>query len=942
MSTRQSIYYSRCESFGLQRIPKLSRIILLGVFTFILFDCDIPPHGILEIYNPDRHTTWEVGLDSAATIDWNAQNLEGPIQIRLLKDHERVMLISDTVDARSEGYTWTVPGSVQPGNGYSIYLESPTDSMAWTESETFRIDPYATNSKLDIIRPRQNDSWEIGLDDGAEITWDVEELPGVLKIDLLHGADVALTIADSVPALLETFIWTVPTTLTPGTEYQVRISSSEDEYLVTFSKSFRINAAPREYELEIINPLSKTRWMQQEINGAVIEWISEDLEGTFCIELMQEDTVHTTVIDSIEVTEGKYVWTVPLEVQPDNNYYVNLRSNLEPAVSTISRRFRIEEYDSTASLEITAPTRDHTWYLGEPDMAQINWAYRNVTGLVKLELYDRNSFYGIISGEIPVDDGSLIWTVPDTIPPGKGYKVYLESLDDPELNSMSEAFEIKALAEDQEIEILAPLQGEEWIIGIEDAALIEWQSIYLDSTIRIDLYDNQEFLFTIADEIDVLEGRYSWTVPDSIAPGKGYKVYVESNQNPDANDMSGRITISQPVAELEILKPSQGDEWIIGISDYAVIAWNSIYLDSTIRIDLYDNKNLVQTIATGIDVHEEQFIWTVPVSIPAGKGYKIYVESEADPEVSAWSARFSIVTPPAELELLRPGKGEEWVITEVDDAYISWSSSWLDSTINIELYDQNGYYLSIAKDIAVEQEVFIWTVTQGVVPGNGYKIFIQSNRDSTLTDLSGRIKISTPEPMLTLLSPSQGDEWIIGEANGANIYWNSEWLEGRLQLDLYNHKDLIATITDTTDVIDRSFLWTVPDSIPAGRGYFIKATSLSRPDIITESGQFQISQPERSLTILSPIKNDEWVIGDSLGAHVSWTYLNIDSTLSIELFKQNKFQTIITDSVSVSVNEYLWTVPDSIEAGKGYNVRLKSHKYLDIEAKSGSFSLTNP
>ncbi|MCF7809249.1 MAG: GPI anchored serine-threonine rich family protein [Candidatus Marinimicrobia bacterium] len=1014
--------------------------ILLGLLAFSVFQCELPPYGVLTLFNPDNQTRWEVGLDSTAQVNWFAQNLEGPINISLLHDHEPVMLITDTVDARSKKFTWTVPGFIQPGQGYSIYLKSPTDSMAWVESKIFRIDPYVTDASLDIIHPRQNDNWEAGVELGAEIIWDATGLTGLIRIELLNGPDVELLVADSIPAMLETFKWTVPTSLTPGDEYSIRLSTDEDEYLFAFSKPFHIRAKDVEYELDIIRPISRTRWVQQQINGAVIEWSVEDLDGTFCIDLMQDDTLVHTIKDSVNISDLKYSWTVPQDVPPANNYVIRLRWNELETISILSRRFKIEGEADTPTLEITAPTRGDKWYIGEANAAGISWAYSNISGNVKIDLYDRNSFYGNIAEAVSVDSGGLIWTVPDTIPQGKGYKVYLEYLDNPEVNSTSDPFDIVSITEDQEIEIVEPRQNDEWIIGIADAANIEWNSLHLDSTVRIDLYDNNTFLFNIVNGVDVVEGYYAWTVPDSVPAGKGYKVYVESNRNPDANDMSGRITLVTPEADLELLRPDKGDEWIIAEVDAAFISWSSVWLDSTINIHLYNQSEFFMSIAEDIDIALGSFNWTVPTSVPAGKGYKVYVESNRNPDVNdmsdridigtnetelellrpdkgeewvvaetdaaliSWSSvrldstinihlydqsgyymsiaedidialgsfrwtvpntvpagkgytvhvestrdpdandmsgRITLVTPEAELELLRPDKSDEWIVTEADAALISWSSVRLDSTINIHLHDQSGFYLSIADDVEVDLESITWTVPEWVIPGNGYKVYIESNRDLSLNDLSSRLEISTPTPVLSLRSPEQGDKWIIGQEGGAQIFWESSWIDGDVRIDLYNKNELIAMISNSTDITTGAYTWTVPDSIPAGRGYQIQLTALELPDIVDVSSQFQISEPERSLTILKPDKNDEWFIGDSLGARISWSSMNIDGSLKIDLYNQNKFQLTIVEDWDIEEGEYLWTVPNSIEAGKSYKISLHSLSYPDIEQQSGNISISD-
>ena len=131
--------------------------------------------------------------------------------------------------------------------------------------------------------------------------------------------------------------------------------------------------------------------------------------------------------------------------------------------------------------------------------------------------------------------------------------VYLESNDLPFVNDLGSSFRIDPFDSEPRLEVAAPGRDDIWVLGRTDDALIEWIYGNVGGTIKIDLYDGRSYYGTIADSIDVEDGEFTWTVPDSIPTGTRYNINLVSNELPTLTGYGDNFSI-QDLASVAVLE----------------------------------------------------------------------------------------------------------------------------------------------------------------------------------------------------------------------------------------------------------------------------------------------------------------------------------------------------------------------------------------------------
>ncbi|MBZ0264001.1 choice-of-anchor D domain-containing protein [bacterium] len=704
-------------------------------------------------------------------------------------------------------------------------------------------------------------------------------------------------------------------------------------------------------EIEVITPGQGDQWVIGEVDGALIEWTHADITGTVFIHLYDRNDFIMSIAEGVDIEDGTYIWTVPEEVPEGNNRYnVYIESDENADVNDESRNFDIVAGGGEpGELEVVSPGQGDTWIVEEVDGAVVEWNATNVEGTILIHLYEHNSFYMSIDEAVDADAATYTWTVPQEVEAGNGYRIYIESNDDAEVNDLGSNFTIEGGGGDGELEVVSPGQGDTWIIGEENT--VEWNALNLEvTTILIHLYDNQNYYMTITDEVDADAGTFTWTVPEEVEASNNYRIYIESNVNQDINDLGSGFDIEAPGGdgELEVVSPGQGDTWIIGEEN--VVEWTALNLEgTTILIHLYDNQNYYMTITDEVEADAGTFAWTVPEEVEASNNYRIYIESSINPDINDLGSGFDIEAPfgDGELEVVSPGQGDTWIIGE--ENVVEWTALNLEgTTILIHLYDNQNYSMTITDEVDADVGTFTWTVPDEVEAGNNYRIYIESNVNPDINDLGSGFDIEAPggDGEIEIVSPGQGDTWIIEDVDGAVIEWTSLNLDGTTVLiHLYEHNSFYMTIAEEVNIDDGTYTWTVPQGVePGNNAYRVYIESSINPDVNDLSSNFSIEAPggDAELEVTAPAQGDTWIIGEE--NNIEWSALNMEeTTVLIHLYEHNSFYMEIATEVDADAGTYAWTVPPEVaEGNNAYRVYIESNINPDVNDRSGSFSIEAP
>jgi hypothetical protein len=188
------------------------------------------------VNKPEAGDVHQVG--SQVTISWTYTGFPGPnVKIELCQAGTmscRTIMANWSIIAGS-AYVWTIPASQAAGT-YEVQVKSTTTTSVFGRSGIFFITP----PTIAVASPNGGEVWTAGT--RVPINWAYTGNPGTtVKIELLKGGSVARTIVSSVSKGVGgngVYYWTIPSTLTPGADYKVRITSTTSPLVTDQSDGF--------------------------------------------------------------------------------------------------------------------------------------------------------------------------------------------------------------------------------------------------------------------------------------------------------------------------------------------------------------------------------------------------------------------------------------------------------------------------------------------------------------------------------------------------------------------------------------------------------------------------------------------------------------------------------------------------------------------------------
>ena len=328
--------------------------------------------------------TWGRGV--AYTITWDS--FTGPsVTIDLYKGTRLYTTIARSTD-NTGSFPWTVPSDNAVGSDFRIKVTSTSDATQYDVSDN----PFEVKDIGTVTYPTDAGiTWKIG--ESRTITW-AGFNGSTVRIDLYKGSSLSRTIASSA-SNNGSYPWTIPASLTPGSDYKIRITSS-DRTQSDDSDNFFTIANPR-----VTYPTDAgVTWKVGE--SRTITWtgfVGSDVR----IELYDGRSLSRTIAQST-ANDGSYVWTIPADQTPGSNFMIRITSTSDASQSD----------DSDNSFTITNPRVTYptdagiTWRVG--DSPTITWTGFNGSS-VTIELYKGSSLNRTIASSTS-NNGSYRWTVP--------------------------------------------------------------------------------------------------------------------------------------------------------------------------------------------------------------------------------------------------------------------------------------------------------------------------------------------------------------------------------------------------------------------------------------------------------------------------------------------------------------------------------------------------
>jgi hypothetical protein len=414
--------------------------------------------------------------------------------------------------------TW-VDNSVISAETYSYYVllvdavELTSDSSLvfadWHWTPTIEV----TVPSLTISSPNNGEQWQAGTT--HSVTWSWTGSISSVKIELLKSGALDSTIVAST-SNTGSYSWAIPSTLAIGSDYKVRITSTDGTAVSDESDSvFSVTGS-----ITVVAPNGGESWIAG--RTYVITWTSTGGGLAYVkIDLYRGGSYLSTLTPST-ANDGSYDWGIPSNTVIAADYRVRIESAAYSTIADDSNGL----FSVTGSLSLSSPVGGGSWTAGRT--YAISWSSAGVgLGDVEIDLYKGGTLLSVIASSVP-NNGTYDWAVPSTADIASDYSIRIVSNAYSSVSDMSEDFSIRG-----SLTIVSPTGGEEWAIGT--AHYINWTTTGTGiGSLKIELYNGTSVVILVAASTQN-NGSYLWTVPDSVAVGS-YGLRVISNTDVGLSD----------------------------------------------------------------------------------------------------------------------------------------------------------------------------------------------------------------------------------------------------------------------------------------------------------------------------------------------------------------------------------------------------------------------
>jgi predicted HNH restriction endonuclease len=708
--------------------------------------------GTIHVEQPSAgNLIWTVGTKHL--ISWT-DNLAERVNIRLVNYETHPYDTTVIANNRSGStYYWRIPSSTPSGRHYKVLVVSSANKNLYDRSDHyFAIQKGTAGGTIRMEQPNANGiKWSVGTKHLISWTDNLSERVNIRLVNYeTHPYDTTV-IANNRSG--STYVWRIPSGITPGRHYKV---------LVISTKNPRIYGRSRYYFSLVKGTAYATiRVEQPSVNGIVwslgtrhlISW-TDNLHERVNLKLVNYEThpYDTTVIANNR-NGSTYAWRIPSGLAPGRHYKVLAVSSQNKRIYGRSRYyFSLVKGTAHGTVRVEQPSVNGiVWSAGSKHL--ISWT-DNLSERVNIKLinyethpYDTTTIANNRSGS------TYIWRIPSGITPGRHYKVLVVSTQNPRIYGRSRYyFRIIKGTVGGHIHVEQPsATGISWEKGTKH--LISWtDNLYERVNIKLVNYETHPY-----DTTNIASNRkgstYIWRIPSTLATGSHYKVLVMSSVNPSLYDRSdyyfkiiegtvgGTIHVEQPNAA--------GLQWVVG--SHHVISWTDNLSE---RVNLYlinYESHPYDTTLIASNRSGSTYDWHISSSQTTGSHFKVFIVSTKNASVNDRSDHyFSIVkgTPGGTITISQPSNAGI-SITQGSKYMIVWDDN-LTEKVNIRLinYGVHPYDTTVITNNR-SGTTYTWHVGIHQTTGTHFKVMVVSSVTPSVYARSAHyFSIVAPSPQI--------------------------------------------------------------------------------------------------------------------------------------------------------------------------------------------------
>ena len=466
--------------------------------------------------------------------------------------------------------------------------------------------------------------------------------------------------------------------------------------------------------------------------------------------------------------------------------------------------------------------------------------------------------------------------------------------------------------------------------------LITWTASGTSNFYDIDYsLNNGSTWASIASNINVTNGQYSWTVPN--AESNTCLIRVRDKNDITKVDISNAVfTIHIPVT---VTAPNGGESWVGGSTH--LITWNIQGTSLSFNLDYSTNGGTSWTsIITNLSTSSGAYSWTVP-NVPSATCLVRVRDAVTNCMQDQSDNNFTIT--PAQPVLTYPNGGQTFAWGQT--VTIAWNASTFYSNPRLDYSVDNGATWINIVTSASNTGSYSWTVPSGI---NSASCLVKASNSANvnINDVSDAV-FSILQPRITITSPNGGEAWlgcdahtVTATASGlpVNLSYSSSTFSFYYSADNGATWTFFGSVAPTSGQTAINYAWTLPNGVSSSQALVRVSNDLYGTMSDTSNAVFSI-QPNNVITVTAP--NGGEVFPALSSTVITWTNTAGASGLyNVQYSAIGPLSGFATLASGVSGNTYNWTnIPNT--PGTNYYVRVQdAGNTCKNDVSNAAFSIT--
>jgi hypothetical protein len=202
-------------------------------------------------------------------------------------------------------------------------------------------------------------------------------------------------------------------------------------------------------------------------------------------------------------------------------------------------------------------------------------------------------------------------------------------------------------------------------------------------------------------------------------------------------------------------------------------------------------------------------------------------------------------------------------------------------------------------------------------------------------DPATKFKGKKLDPFVQVMSPNGNEQWEVG--NTFPITWDDN-IDENVKIELLKG-NAVNQVLAASVASNGTWTWAIPATFTQATDYKIRITSITTASLSDESNAAFSIGPKSELALTAPNGGEVWEKQKSYD--ITWTD-NLTGAVDIDLYRGASLYYSIAAGTP-SDGSFTWTVPDSIQSGTTFRVRVTSvEKPFLFDSSDAPIAIHNP